>query len=194
MTDVANDEHMHTEPATSERWEDVVSVLGSRGDPSHCWCQFFRLRGKNWQTSTRSNNRTLLREQVRGPGHPPGVIAYVDQQPVGWCAVAPKTNYPRVVASPVSRGDMDGIWSITCFVVKAGWRRRGVASTLLAAAVELAGSAGATTVEAYPVDPTARKSVAASELYHGTLSTFRKAGFNEVRRTSPARALVQLTL
>lgn len=186
-------QHVRTETATPERWEDVVAVMGTRGDPSHCWCQFFRLRGKDWKMSTRSHNKALLSEQVRG-ADPPGVIAYVKGEPVGWCAVAPKISYPRVLASPVSNSDTDGIWSITCFVVKVGSRRVGVASRLLEAAVELARSAGAKTVEGYPVDPTGRASVTASELFHGTLSLFLRAGFHEVRRPYPARALVQLSL
>jgi hypothetical protein len=29
--------------ATAERWDDVVAVMGTCGDPSRCWCQWFRL-------------------------------------------------------------------------------------------------------------------------------------------------------
>ena len=25
--------------ATSERWDDLVAVIGTRGDPPLCWCQ-----------------------------------------------------------------------------------------------------------------------------------------------------------
>jgi len=113
---------------------------------------------------------------------------------VGWCATAPKTNFPRVVASPVTGKDTGGIWSITCFVVRVGHRRRGVAAALLPAAVELARSHGAAAVEAYPVDASARKSISAAELFHGPLALFRDAGFTKVRRPSSARTVVQLHL
>lgn len=184
---------VHVSAASRDRWDDVVAVMGTRGDPSHCWCQFFRLRGKDWQVATRAANRARLHSQVQGSQHPPGVIAYIDDQPVGWCAVAPKQDYPRVLASrTTTAGDVDGVWSVTCFVVRVGSRRRGVAAALLQGAVDMARSAGTSVVEGYPVDPAARKSVAAAELFHGTLSLFLDAGFKEVLRPSPARAVVQL--
>ncbi len=187
-------QRIQVHPASPERWGDVAAVMGSRGDPSHCWCQFFRLRGKEWQVATREDNKRALRDQVQDSPAPPGVLAYLDDEPVGWCAIAPKTDYPRVVASPVTGNDIDGIWSITCFVVRVGHRRRGVAAALLPAAVELARSHGAAIVEAYPVDASVRKSISAAELYRGPLALFRDAGFTEVGRPSSARTVVQLPL
>lgn len=180
--------------ATPERWSDVAAVMGSRGDPSHCWCQFFRLRGRQWANATREENRTALRAQVCDSSLPPGVLAYRDDEPVGWSAVAPKGDYPRLLASPVTRGATEGTWSVTCFVVRVGHRRGGVGTALLPGALELARSHGATAVEAYPVDPAARKSISAAELFHGPLSLFLAAGFTEVRRPSPGRAVVRLEL
>jgi GNAT superfamily N-acetyltransferase len=185
-------------PATAERWDAVVTVMGVRGDPSTCWCQFFRLRGRDWRAATPKANRAALHRQVaQADGPAPGVLAYSGDEPVGWCAVAPKASYPRVCASrtsAVADEDLHGVWSVTCFVVRVGYRRRGVAHALLRGAVDLAQRAGSTIVEGYPVDPAARSSVSAAELYHGTVSVFRDAGFVEVRRPSPARAVVQLAL
>ncbi len=182
-------------PATPDRWDDVVAVMGTRGDPSRCWCQFFRLRGQEWRSSLPAANRSRLRSQVKGGNHPPGVLAYIDEHPVGWCAVAPKACYPRVVAaSKLSGSELDGVWSITCFVVRVGWRRRGIAAALLHGAVDLARSAGADIVQAYPVDPEARRTVSSAELYHGPLPVFRHAGFREVQRSSASRVQVELTL
>ncbi|MGH3367320.1 MAG: GNAT family N-acetyltransferase [Nocardioidaceae bacterium] len=189
---------MITRPATVRRWADVVTVMGSRGDPAHCWCQFFRLRGRHWTAATRESNQEGLGVQVREGEIPPGVLAYVDGEPVGWCAVGPKSSYPRLLASPVTRpvtgAEADGTWSLTCFVVRVGWRRRGVASALLDGAVRLAREHRAARVEGYPVDRDARSSVSSAELYHGPLSVFLDAGFTEVRRPSPARPVVQLDL
>ncbi len=92
-------QRIQVHPASPERWGDVAAVMGSRGDPSHCWCQFFRLRGKEWQVATREDNKRALRDQVQDSPAPPGVLAYLDDEPMGWCAIAPKTDYPRVVAS-----------------------------------------------------------------------------------------------
>ena len=191
---MAADERVQVHAATPDRWNDVVAVMGERGDPSRCWCQFFRLRGKEWQAATPTTNRARLRNQVFSSEHPPGVVAYVDDQPVGWCATAPKQDYPRVLASRVTGADSDGIWAVTCFVVRVGLSWAGRRRALLQGAVDLARSAAASVVEAYPVDPSARSSVTAGELYHGPLSVFRDAGFTEVQRPSSTRAIVQLAL
>jgi GNAT superfamily N-acetyltransferase len=86
------------------------------------------------------------------------------------------------------------VWSVTCFVVKVGARRQGVATALLRGAIGLARQGGATVVEAYPVDLGRKPSASAAELYHGTMSTFLRAGFAEVARPAPARPVVRLSL
>ena len=181
-----------TQPATADRWGDVVTVMGMRGDPAYCWCQFFLQRGKEARSATRESNRDALRRQVCDGAVAPGILAYDEADPVGWCAVAPKSSYPRLLASPVAGSAVDGVWSVSCFVVRVGDRRRGVAATLLDGAVRYAWMQGAGTIEGYPVDPGARKSVSSAELYHGVLSAFLAAGFTEVSRPYPARAVVRL--
>ena len=181
--------------ATPDRWPAVELVMGTRGDPSRCWCQYFHLRGAAWRTSTRASNQAGLRAQVDA-GLPPGVLAYEDDEPAGWCGVGPKRGYPRLAASTVaaSTGDADGVWAVTCFVVRVGMRRRGIAGPLLAGAVDLARRHGARIVEGYPVDPGVRESVSSSELYHGPLGVFERAGFAEVTRPFSGRAVVRLDL
>lgn len=180
-------------PATAERWPDLGTVMGTRGDPSWCWCQYFRLRGQAWRDASKSgNNKPVLREQVVSSKVPPGVIAYLGDEPVGWCGAGPKRGYPRLVASRMFGGADEGVWSVTCFIVRAEYRRRGISSALLAGAVDLARTHNASAVKAYPVDISHRRSVSAAELFHGALPLFINAGFAEVSRSSPARALVRL--
>lgn len=171
-------------PATTSRWADVVEVMGTRGDPSRCWCQYFRLRGKEWSGSSPDANREALRCQVGEGNLPPGVVGYVDGEPAGWCATAPRAAYARVLASPNWRSDAGDAWTVTCFVVRTGRRRNGLARHLLSGAVDLATSNGATTVEGNAVDATTRMSSA--DLYRGPLSVFLAEGFSVVRRNSPA--------
>jgi GNAT superfamily N-acetyltransferase len=181
-------------PATSERWDDVVAVMGTRGDPSRCWCQFFMFRQRDWGSTTTDSRRAALHEQVHGDETAPGVLAYTAEGPVGWCAIAPKAAYPRLLHSPNTGPAVNGVWSVTCFVVRVGHRRKGIATQLLAGAVDHARSHGAEAVEGYPVDPDARGSVSAAELYRGTVSLFTDSGFTEVSRPSSARAVVRLDL
>ncbi|HZZ98038.1 MAG TPA: GNAT family N-acetyltransferase [Jatrophihabitantaceae bacterium] len=183
------------EDATAERWDDLAVVMGTRGDPSRCWCQWFRLRNSEFRAASVAQNRAALRVQA-AESPPPGVLAYdEDGAPAGWCAVAPRAAYPRLATSTlVTTPDEDGLWAVTCFVVRTAVRRRGLAEPLLDGAIELARRHGARAIEAYPVDVAVKKP-SSSELYHGPLSVFLRAGFTEVgNRPKPARTTVRLTL
>ncbi|TWD79355.1 acetyltransferase (GNAT) family protein [Kribbella amoyensis] len=179
-------------PTTPERWADVRTVMGERGDPSRCFCQYFRLRGKAWNSATPENNRDALRDQVHGDERAPGVLATApDGTPVGWCAVAPRAAYPRVLASPNWRGGDPEAWVITCFVVPVPHRRQGVAAHLVEGAVDFARDQGATVVEACAVDTARAGRVPSADLYRGPLSIYLDAGFEEIARTSPQWVLVR---
>jgi GNAT superfamily N-acetyltransferase len=115
------------------------------------------------------------------------VIAYDGEAPVGWAAVEPRPAYRRIVD-----GDDAGTWAVTCFVVRVGHRRRGVARALLEGAVDQARAAGALVVEAFPT--VASGETSSADLYHGPLSVFEAAGFEVVERPSDRRAVVRLAL
>jgi ribosomal protein S18 acetylase RimI-like enzyme len=180
--------------ASAERWDDVAAVMGTRGDPARCWCQFFRLTNTQWQAGSVGDRRAALKEQAADP-MPPGVLAFLDGNPTGWCGLAPRAAYPRLATSLVSKAtdDEDGLWSVTCFVVSVGARRRGLSDHLLAGAIDLARRHGARLLEAYPIDVAVR-SPSSSELYHGAFHVFRRAGFVEVARPKPERPVVRLRL
>ena len=180
-------------PVSEVPWADVRIVFGTRGDPATCWCQFFKVTSREFDEAPRERWERALCEQVPTD---PGLVAYLDDEPVGWCGVEPRTRYPRILASKVATGsteppDDDGVWAVSCFVVRVGFRRRGVAGALLTAAVEHARASGARVIEGYPID-TAEKKASAAELYHGSLGLFEKAGFRVVARPMPGRAVVAL--
>src|SRR5215207_4080372 len=141
-------------------WPDVEQLFGTRGEPSRCWCRFFALTGADWPATSPQDRKALLHARFSARPPAPGVLAFREGQPVGWCAVEPRTCYPRILRSQVVRaaGDTAGasdngqVWSVSCFVVLPGHRRSGVAAALLAAAVDYAFSNGATVVEGYPVE------------------------------------------
>jgi GNAT superfamily N-acetyltransferase len=182
--------------ATPERWDDVVAIMGTRGDPSRCWCQWFRHNRPGFYATSLPQRRDALHSQVN-EDVPPGILGYDEAGvPSGWCAVAPRADYPRLATyrAATVTDDEDGLWSVTCFVVRVGYRRKGRSAELLDGAVDLARRHGARAVEAYPFDTTVR-AASANELYHGPLSVFLGAGFREVgTRTSPARPVVRLEL
>jgi GNAT superfamily N-acetyltransferase len=139
-----------------------------------------------------AGNRRAFRRVVEA-GPPPGVLAYAGGEPVGWCAVAPRSDYPRLSGSRVLAPVDDApVWSVTCFFVARPWRGRGVSRALLEAAARYARRRGARTVEGYPVDGRGKQPDVF--VYTGLPSAFAKAGFTEVARRSPTRPIVRRTV
>jgi GNAT superfamily N-acetyltransferase len=139
------------------------------------------------------NKRALKALATSGP--PPGVLAYQDGRPVGWCAVAPRAEYQALARSRILAPlDDQPVWSVSCLFVERGFRRCGVSVKLLRAAVEYARKQGAKIVEGYPVEPQGKKSAPDVFVWTGLASSFRRAGFLEVARRSPTRPIMRRRL
>ncbi|MDN4475862.1 GNAT family N-acetyltransferase [Demequina sp. SYSU T00192] len=187
-------------PANRVSREDLDLVMRDGGDASSCRCQWFKLPQSQWQSTGRDARDDALAEQA-GCGHPDaaatsGPVAYVDDEPAGWVAVEPRVAYPRLRTAriPWTGRDEDrddaGVWAVTCFVVRRGFRGRGLAKSLAVAAVAHAQAGGATAVEGYPrVD-----GGTVSDLFVGSASVFAAAGMTEVSRPTPLRAVMRVEL
>ncbi len=153
---------------------------------------WWRLLHAAWQRQKGAGNKRAFRKVVTA-GPPPGVLAYAGDRPVGWCAVAPRTDYPRFgrsrVLAPV---DDEPVWSVTCFFVARPWRGRGVSRALLEAATRYARARGGRIVEGYPID--AKGKAPDVFVYTGLASAFEQAGFREVARRSPTRPIMRRAL
>src|SRR5258708_33631688 len=149
---------VQVQPATADRWSDLVRVFGRRGEyPSWCWWRLF-LRSPSHESSASGpvpDNRDALRQEITHAAVPPGLIAYVETDPVGWTRVGPRSAFPGVSSNKalakVLRDD-PGAWWVTCFAVDSRHRRSRVGSALLKAAVEFAREHVATAFEGHPVD------------------------------------------
>jgi GNAT superfamily N-acetyltransferase len=181
-------------PLTPDRWDDLVTLFDRPGDPKGCWCMFYRVRSRDFERLWGKGARAAFREVV-ADGPPPGLLAYRDGTPVGWCAVAPRDAYSRVLNSRVLRpaDDAPACWAVVCFYVVRGERGGGVAAALLEAAVDFAADHGAASVEGYPKD-TAGAKKHANEMFVGSMSMFREAGFEEVARRSAQRPIMRRQL
>jgi GNAT superfamily N-acetyltransferase len=172
-------------PATIERFDDIEPVI----NPA-CWCQWWRQTaaeyGRSAKGDPRSNSeahRATLRDQC-GVGPVPGVVAYVGDVPVGWCGFGPRSSMRRLERSrTIPKVDDLPVWSVVCFNVRAGYRRRGIAKALLGAAVDYARMQGAVGMEAYPTDPAGtRRNTTFS--YTGFTTMFEAVGFRRVVETA----------
>jgi GNAT superfamily N-acetyltransferase len=179
-------------PSSEVPWEDLRAVFG--GTAARCFCQRYKLpRGEAFKHHPAEVRAQRLCEQA---GSGSGLVGYEDGVPAGWCAVEPRPAYDGLVrnssrAAWVGR-DEDradpGVWAVTCVLVRAGHRRRGIGTALVAAAVEHARAAGARALEAYPMTTT--DTALTEELHVGVLPMF--AGFTEVHRPSLRRAVVRV--
>lgn len=162
------------QPATPERWEDLVGLFerpgprGGRQDTANCWCSVWRTTMR-----TREENKAALCERVSA-GEQPGLLAYVDGEVAGWVSVAARERLPVLLRSPQYKppDDDPDVWVVTCFHVDPRHRKQGLAGALLDAAIAHAAAGGATAIEAYPGDPPD---------YKGKLEWFLAAGFAPVR-------------
>jgi len=174
-------------PATADRWPDVVTLLGGPTEQG-CWCQSWRGVIRSPDPDALDDNRSRLERQVRDHGPAPGVIAYLDREPIGWCGLGPRAAMPRLARSrTIPAVDDAPVWSIGCFVVRPGYRRRGVTRVLLDGAIAYAQAQGAPCIEAYPIDPAGTR-VSTSFGFVGFVSTFEAAGFRRVLLTDARSA------
>lgn len=154
---------------------------------------YWRLRRKDYEANKGEGNRRRLKRLVTS-GPPPGVLAYAGGKPVGWCAVAPREDYPVLgnsrILSPV---DDQPVWSVTCLFVARGHRRSGLSSKLVQAATDFARAHGARLVEGYPVEPK-KGAMPDAFVWTGLAGSFEKAGFKEVARRSPTRPIMRKKL
>ena len=180
-------------PLRPERWADLEEVFGQRGACGGCWCMWWRIARAEFEKSKGANNKRALKRIVRS-GPVPGLLAYCGDKPVGWCAIGPREWYPVLQRSRVLKPvDEKPVWSVTCFFVGREYRRRGVSTALLKAAVEHARRAGARIVEGYPVEPK-KGSMPDAFAWVGLPATFERAGFREVARRSETRPIMRRIL
>ena len=180
--------------ATAGRWADLEELFGERGACGGCWCMFWRLPRKEWDAKRGAGNKRSLKKIVTASPAAPGILAYLGQEPVGWCAIAPREKCIALERSRILKPiDDQPVWSISCLFIKRAHRRQGVSALLLKAAVEFAAKHGARIVEGYPVEPTMEK-MPDPFLWHGVPSAFAAAGFTEAIRRSKSRSIMRLQI
>lgn len=191
-------------PANQAEWSDLRAIFGTRGEAAGCWCQRYKLQPREaFKSHPAAVRAERLRRQTNcgrsGAAATSGLVAYLDGAPAGWCAVEPRPAYAgllRVYRTPWSGRTEDkldaGVWAVTCVFTRAGFRRRGVSYALVRAAVGFARGRGARALEGYPMLSRPGQEVPWGELHVGTRSVFAAAGFAEVHRPSPRRAVMRI--
>ena len=183
-------------PLTPARWPDLETIFNAKGCSvaRGCWCMFYRRSGRRpppprGRTAAEANRLDL--KTLVDAGEFTGLIAYSGRTPVGWLSLGPREAYARLRRSPVMKPvDDQAVWSVICFVVPAQFRNQGVARALLDGAIAFARRRRIKLLEAYPVDKRGRAND--DSMWFGAKSMFDAAGFEEVARRKPARAVVRI--
>jgi GNAT superfamily N-acetyltransferase len=173
-------------PLTPDLWSALEDLFSDGGPCSRCWCMYWRI-GSAYRRQPGEKNKAAFREVVQG-GPPPGLLAFTGDTAVGWCQLTPRDALPWLDRSwRLKRVDEVPVWSLSCFYVRKGYRKQGVTSALIAAAVDAAKRAGAPALEAYPLDA----NLTPSTSHTGYASTFARAGFKIVARHVPPRPIMR---
>lgn len=148
MTTAARFGIVEVVPATADRYEDVLTILG--GHEQACLCQYWRMTSGEYSRASKEARLAALRAQM-DETPPPGMLAYVEGEPAGWLGFGVRQRVGRLVRSrTIPAIDDLPVWAIYCFTVRVGYRRQGLARALLAGLIEYAGVQGAPALEAYP--------------------------------------------
>jgi GNAT superfamily N-acetyltransferase len=202
MRHVIDDAKLDIIPANEASADGLAAVFGTADYPGRCQCQRFKVVGWFWRDTTEEERTAMLRGQT-ACGDPDasstsGLVAYVDGEPAAWVAVEPRTAYPKLRTSRVpwtgrhEDKDDDEVWAVTCFVVRKGYRGRGLTYPLARATVDFARERGARALEAYPMITQPGKEITWGELHVGARQVFEEAGFKEVSRPTLRRAVMRV--
>lgn len=185
-------------PATSARWPDFERLFGPSGACYGCWCLHFRVPPKVRQETPAEEKKLMMKARI-DEGPPPGLLGYLDGEPVAWMQIGPRSDVPewnnaKRVTEPLADGPADdpAVWAISCFFTRGRARGRGLSHDMVRAGIGFARENGARLLEACPMDKAKQsKSVG---LFVGSTSVFRKAGFEEVALRKEGRPLMRLVL
>jgi GNAT superfamily N-acetyltransferase len=150
---------------------------------------YWRIPRQEFQRNYGQGNRLLLQRAIE-EGKTPGILAYHEGRPVGWCSIAPREDFPVLGRSPTLRPIDDlPVWSIVCFFVAGPLRRSGMTHAMIRAAIQYAQDHGARIIEAYPIDPETKS--LEYERYMGLTTTYEAEGFIVVCRRSLRRPIMR---
>lgn len=181
--------HLVFHPLTPERWSDLEGLFGKDKVCSVCWCMWWRISAAQWTSQRGKKNKKALKAIV-GSRKATGILAYSNGQSIGWCSISPREDFHRLERSrTLKRIDAKPVWSVVCFFVAKPFRRQGVSTKLLEAAMNYARRQGAKIIEGYP--SRSNKKQPDPLVYMGLASPFQKLGFVETKTNSKTKTIMR---
>jgi len=179
------------EPLNESNWFKFVQLFGEKGACGNCWCMYYRLNKTDFlEGKHEGGNKEAMHQLVLG-NQPTGILGFYEEQPVAWCAFAPREHYLKLEKSRVhKRIDSNPVWSIPCFFIDKSFRNIGVSVELLKGVINYAKEQNIKIIEAYPAIPTVDR-LPDSFVWTGLYKSFERAGFEIVDHTSKNRPMVR---
>jgi GNAT superfamily N-acetyltransferase len=171
-------------PVGTTTWNDFETLFKSKGAPSYCWCMAWRMTKEELKQNNSASRKKFIKQRVSSR-IPIGLLAYVDNEPIAWCSVAPRETYQRLGGDE----SIEDVWSIACFFIKREFRDQGLVDHLIEEAKKYARRKGAKYLEAYPVEPDSP-----SYKFMGLVHSFEKADFQFVRKAGTRRNVMTFEL
>ena len=176
---------------------DLADLFGSARNTRHCWCMAFcTTRAQLALGWFGGGNRRRFAAMAADPV-PMGVVAIVDDEPVGWAACGPRSRYLAAVdptnplTAVMQRSEDELAWLAPCLFVRPGYRGAGLTYALLRSAVEIAAEHAAVAIEGWPVAGPDRRP---GEEFVGREKVFTDLGFRALDRPSATRVIMRRDL
>jgi len=180
-------------PVTKDNWKDFEKLFGEKGACAGCWCMYWRLKQSVLDAQKGNGNKQAMKKII-GSGNIPGIIAYAEGEPIGWCSVAPREEFSKLDNSRILKPvDEKSVWSVVCFFIHKNFRNKGLSIALLNAAKRFVKSSGGKILEGYPIEPKKDK-IPDVFAWTGISAAFQSAGFKEVARRSETRPIMRFYL
>ena len=175
---------------TKGTWQDFETLFGEKGACGGCWCMYWRLRNKEFENQKGEGNKRAMKKLV-SKNEQIGIIMYLNNEPIGWCSVAPREDFIRLANSKILKPiDEKLVWSITCFFIDKNFRRQGYSVKMLKGVIDYCKKRKVRILEGYPVEPKKDKMPPAFA-WTGIAAAFSQAGFKEVARRSETRPVMR---
>jgi GNAT superfamily N-acetyltransferase len=174
---------------TADLADDYAALFDAafRDNPdwAGCYCAFYDApEGQPFDPEADgASHRAQRLDRIRS-GAARGLLAYLDDRPVGWCNVGPRSRIPNLRRFAEAVEDpADDPAVVMCFVIDPEHRGHGVATALLREAVRAARRWGCGWVEGYPAKPDVDTDGLpwTAAFYKGTQAMYEKAGFRSAR-------------
>lgn len=195
-TAIQNLPEVRVEIVSNDHLTDLDRLFATDDVADRCWCAWFCRPVKEFHVVGRDGNRELLIDTMEQHSNPIGLIAFIDTEPVGWCAIGERSRFVRAVKVPTlaqREGNDDEVWLVPCFYIRREFRKCGVATALLSVAIDCATEYGAVAIEGFPFADTKAKS-AGPDAMVGSQSLFDQSGFRIVSRPSGRRVVMRKDL